>query len=78
MEDWIDKLWNLEDWNDKTKILMSEIDANPNRHALRPNKQYWNMMRTSIDTLWDPTKILEYLPKKAKIQIFDRTLTQRL
>ena len=27
------------------------------------------MMRTSIDTLWDPTKILEYLPKKAKIQI---------
>ena len=40
MEDWIDKLWNLEDWNDKTKILMSEIDANPNRHALRPNKQY--------------------------------------
>ena len=22
--------------------------------------------------LWDPTKILEYLPKKAKIQIFDR------
>ena len=26
-------------------------------------------MRTSIDTLWDPTKILEYLPKKAKIQI---------
>ena len=28
------------------------------------------MMRTSIDTLWDPTKILEYLPKKAKIQIF--------
>ena len=30
------------------------------------------MMRTSIDTLWDLTKILEYLPKKAKIQIFDR------
>ena len=29
-------------------------------------------MWTSIDTLWDPTKILEYLPKKAKIQIFDR------
>ena len=29
-------------------------------------------MRTSIDTLWDPKKILEYLPKKAKIQIFDR------
>ena len=29
-------------------------------------------MRTSIDTLWDPTKILEYLPKKTKIQIFDR------
>ena len=29
-------------------------------------------MRTSIDTLWDLTKILEYLPKKAKIQIFDR------
>ena len=29
-------------------------------------------MQTSIDTLWDPTKILEYLPKKAKIQIFDR------
>ena len=27
------------------------------------------MMRTSIDTLWNPTKILEYLPKKAKIQI---------
>ena len=27
------------------------------------------MIRTSIDTLWDPTKILEYLPKKAKIQI---------
>ena len=78
MEDWIDKLWNLEDWNDKTKILMSEIDANPNRHALRPNKQYWNTMRTSIDTLWDLTKILEYLPNKAKIQIFDRTLTQRL
>ena len=77
MEDWIDKLLNLEDWNDKTKILMSEIDANPNRHALRPNKQYWNMMRTSIDTLWDLTKILEY-GNKAKIQIFDRTLTQRL
>ena len=30
------------------------------------------MMRTSIDTLWDLTKISEYLPKKAKIQIFDR------
>ena len=29
-------------------------------------------MRISIDTLWDPTKILEYLPTKAKIQIFDR------
>ena len=29
-------------------------------------------MRTSIDTLWDPTKILEYLPKKTKIQIFDK------
>ena len=29
-------------------------------------------MQTSIDTLWDPTKILEYLPKKTKIQIFDR------
>ena len=29
------------------------------------------VMRTSIDTLWDPTKILEYLPKKTKIQIFD-------
>ena len=29
-------------------------------------------MRTSIDTLWDPIKILEYLSKKAKIQIFDR------
>ena len=28
-----------------------------------------SLMRTSIDTLWDPTKILEYLPKKAKIQI---------
>ena len=27
------------------------------------------MMRTPIDTLWDPTKILEYLPKKTKIQI---------
>ena len=27
------------------------------------------MMRTSIDTLWDPTKIFKYLPKKAKIQI---------
>ena len=27
------------------------------------------MMRTSIDTLWDLTKILEYLPNKAKIQI---------
>ena len=26
-------------------------------------------MWTSIDSLWDPTKILEYLPKKAKIQI---------
>ena len=26
-------------------------------------------MRNLIDTLWDPTKILEYLPKKAKIQI---------
>ena len=26
-------------------------DANLNRHALRPNKQYQNMMRTSIDTL---------------------------
>ena len=25
------------------------------------------VMRTSIDTLWDPTKILEYLPKKNKI-----------
>ena len=32
------------------------------------------MMRTSIDTLWDPKKILEYLPKKTKIQIFDRNL----
>ena len=32
------------------------------------------LMRTSIDTLWDPTKILEYLPKKTKIQIFDRNL----
>ena len=30
------------------------------------------MMQTSINTLWDPTKILEYLPKKTKIQIFDR------
>ena len=30
------------------------------------------MMQTSIDTLWDLIKILEYLPKKAKIQIFDR------
>ena len=66
-----------------------ELDANLNRHALRPNKnigiccepqstrfetqqKYWNMMRNSIDMLWDPTKILEYLPKKAKIQIFDR------
>ena len=29
-------------------------------------------MRTSIDTLWDPIKILKYMPKKAKIQIFDR------
>ena len=28
-----------------------------------------SLMRTSIDTVWDPTKILEYLPKKAKIQI---------
>ena len=27
------------------------------------------LMRTPIDTLWDPTKILEYLPKKTKIQI---------
>ena len=26
-------------------------------------------MWTAIDTLWDSTKILEYLPKKAKIQI---------
>ena len=33
-------------------------------------QKYWNMLRTSIDTLWNPTKILEYLPKKAKIQIF--------
>ena len=33
---------------------------------------WYQMMRTSIDTLWDPTKILEYLPKKAKIHIFDR------
>ena len=31
-------------------------------------------MRSSIDTLWDPTKILEYMPKKTKIQIFDRNL----
>ena len=30
------------------------------------------LMRTSIDTLWDPTKILEYLSKKTKIKIFDR------
>ena len=29
-------------------------------------------MQTSINMLWDPTKILKYLPKKAKIQIFDR------
>ena len=29
-------------------------------------------MRTLIDTFWDPTKILKYLLKKAKIQIFDR------
>ena len=35
---------------------------------------WYQMMRTSIDTLWDPTKILEYLPRKAKIQIFDRNL----
>ena len=27
------------------------------------------LMWTSIDTLLDPTKILDYLPKKAKIQI---------
>ena len=37
------------------------------------------MMWTPIDTLWDPTEILEYLPKKAKIQIlienFDPTFT---
>ena len=26
-------------------------------------------MLTLIDTLWDPTRILEYLSKKAKIQI---------
>ena len=32
------------------------------------------MMRTPIDTLWDPTKILEYLPKKAKIQILIENL----
>ena len=31
-------------------------------------------MRTPIDTLWDPTKILEYLPKKAKIQILIENL----
>ena len=30
---------------------------------------WYQMMQTPIDTLWDPTKILEYLPKKAKIQI---------
>ena len=30
---------------------------------------WYQMMQPSIDTLWDPTKILEYLPKKAKIQI---------
>ena len=30
------------------------------------------LMRTSIDKLWDSTKILEYLPKKTKIKIFDR------
>ena len=34
--------------------------------------QGFKVMRTLIDTLWDQTKILEYLPKKAKIQIFDR------
>ena len=30
------------------------------------------MMQTSIDTLWDPTKILKYLPRKTEIHIFDR------
>ena len=35
-------------------------------------KSLCSLMRTSIDTLWDLTKILEYLPKKTKIQIFDR------
>ena len=28
-----------------------------------------HLMQTPIDTLWDRTKILKYLPKKAKIQI---------
>ena len=30
---------------------------------------YVSLMRTPIDMLWDLTKILEYLPNKAKIQI---------
>ena len=40
------------------------------------------MMRTPIDTLWHPTKILEYLPKKTKIQILienpDPTFTSEM
>ena len=36
------------------------------------------VMWTSIDTLWDPTKILEYLPKKIKFRFLIETLTQHL
>ena len=54
------------------------ICCEPQSTCFETQQNYWNMMWTSTDTLWDPTKILEYLPKKAKIQIFNRILTQRL
>ena len=42
----------------------------------------WPLKRTPIDTLWDLTKILEYLPKKTKIQILienpDPTFTSEM
>ena len=47
-------------------------------HKLNESFVCVRVMRTSIDTLWDPTKILEYLPKKAKIQILIENPYQRL
>ena len=54
-------IW-LGDGSRLNKSCLHDLGV-PNHHC------YWVLMWTSIDTLWDPTKILEYLPKKAKIQI---------